>query len=104
IEILYPKTDSVIDRTEDQTSTYLILGNTYKNSVLKKVLLLHEKDGSEVTKEVWTGEDDLLKVSAIQQNLGDLDLPNTYWFSALIEQEGHECLFDSGKFKINNNQ
>lgn len=26
IEILYPKTDSVIDQTEDQSTSYLILG------------------------------------------------------------------------------
>lgn len=59
---------------------FIIIGNTYTNNLLKKVLLLHEKDGSEITKEVWTGKDELLKVSAIQQDLSKLDLPNTYWF------------------------
>lgn len=34
IEILYPKTDSVIDRTEGQTSTYLILGKAKKGGLL----------------------------------------------------------------------
>jgi hypothetical protein len=48
---------------------------------LKEVLLLHEKDGKEVSKRVWIGQDNVLKVSAIQQDLNKLDdLPNTFWF------------------------
>lgn len=31
-------------------------------------------------------------------------ITNIYKYSVLIEQEGHECLFDSGRFKINSNQ
>ncbi|GAA5805771.1 hypothetical protein HPULCUR_011296 [Helicostylum pulchrum] len=100
IEILYPKTDSVIDQTEDQSTSYLILGNTVKASSLKKVLVLHEKEGKEVQEQVWIGQDDLLKVTAIQQDLSKLEVNNDYWFRVLVQQDNHECLFDSGKFKV----
>ncbi|GAA5816365.1 hypothetical protein MFLAVUS_009893 [Mucor flavus] len=100
IEILYPKTDSVIDQTEDQSTSYLILGNTVKASSLKKVLVLHEKDGIDVQEQVWIGQDDLLKVTAIQQDLSKLEINNDYWFRVLVQQDNHECLFDSGKFKV----
>jgi uncharacterized membrane protein len=60
-----------------------LLGNTLSNNILKKVDILYEKqDGNEqLSDTVWTGQDELLKVSAIQQDLNKLqDFPNTYWF------------------------
>lgn len=59
-------------------------GNTLDNSdsILTKVevLNINQQGGSEQSKQVWTGNDKLLKVSAIQQDLNKLDLPNTFWF------------------------
>ncbi|KAI8094535.1 hypothetical protein BDF21DRAFT_96646 [Thamnidium elegans] len=95
IEILYPKTDSVIDQTENQSTS-----NTVKTSSLKKVLVLHEKEGNEVEEQVWIGQDELLKVTAIQQDLSKLEVNNDYWFRVLVQQDNYECLFDSGKFKV----
>lgn len=63
---------------------FLYTGNTLDNSdsILTKVevLNINQQGGSEQSKQVWTGNDKLLKVSAIQQDLNKLDLPNTFWF------------------------
>lgn len=56
------------------------IGNMVKASSLKKVLVLHEKDGIDVQEQVWIGQDDLLKVTAIQQDLSKLEINNDYWF------------------------
>ncbi|KAI9345108.1 hypothetical protein BD770DRAFT_430563 [Pilaira anomala] len=95
VDILYPKTGSVIE----QTSSYLIFGNTLvKNKKLKKVLLLHEEQPEQ---EVWNGSDSLSKVTAVQQDLSNIKADDNYWYRVLIvEQDGDECLFDSGKFKV----
>jgi hypothetical protein len=66
----------------------LIIGNTGTSSSgtkLLKVLLLHSNSdtGQEISKDVWSGQDELLKVSVIQQDLTKLekqDLSNTFWF------------------------
>ncbi|KAG2203249.1 hypothetical protein INT46_009163 [Mucor plumbeus] len=109
IEVLYPKADSIIDRTKEQASTYLILGNTNENnnnkSKLTKVSLLHLNDkNQEIIQDIWTGQDELLKVSAIQQDLNKIkskDLPNTFWFRIFAQlYDGTQCQYESGKFKI----
>jgi hypothetical protein len=62
----------------------LIIGNTGSISTkLLRVVLLHSNNEKEISKDVWSGQDELLKVSAIQQDLTKLekkDLPNTFWF------------------------
>jgi hypothetical protein len=53
------------------------------NTRLKRVTLIcDDKQGDRITREVWSGDDALLKVSAIQQDLGKIeqDLPATFWF------------------------
>lgn len=105
LDVLYPKTDSIIDKTTEAQTIYLILGNTAssdKKNTLKEVLILHEKNGSEVSKQVWTGQDEISKVSAIQQDLSKLvDIPSTYWFRVSVEQDGTQCQLESGRFTIN---
>lgn len=62
------------------------IGNTGTSSTkLLKVLLLNanSETGQEILKDVWSGRDEMLKVSAIQQDLTKLerkDLANTFWF------------------------
>ncbi|CAO3654772.1 unnamed protein product [Mucor hiemalis] len=105
LDVLYPKTDSIIDKTAEGKTTYLILGNTAsisKKNNLKEVSILHENNGNEVSKQVWTGQDEISKVSAIQQDLSKLvDTPGTYWFRVSIEQDGTQCQLESGRFSIN---
>ncbi|RCI05494.1 hypothetical protein CU098_003465 [Rhizopus stolonifer] len=105
VEILYPKTDSIIERSQDGSSTYLLLGNTGSTeSSLLKVSLVHAEDQGDIEEEVWTGSDKLLRVSAVQHDLTKIDsksLPNTFWFRVLVNQHDVQCQLNSGKFKIN---
>lgn len=64
-----------------------LIGNTNDDNnkpKLTKVSLIHLDDkNQEVVQDVWTGQDEILRVSAIQQDLTKLktrDLPNTFWF------------------------
>ncbi|CAO0793151.1 unnamed protein product [Mucor circinelloides] len=110
IEVLYPKADSIIAQTKEQASTYLILGNTNDDNnkpKLTKVSLIHLDDkNQEVVQDVWTGQDEILRVSAIQQDLKKLktrDLPNTFWFRIFTQLDDSQCQYESGKFKITTN-
>ncbi|KAF1796321.1 hypothetical protein FB192DRAFT_1406390 [Mucor lusitanicus] len=90
IEVLYPKADAIIAQTKEQASTYLILGNTNDGDddnnkpTLTKVSLIHlDEKNQEVVQDVWTGRDEILRVSAIQQDLTKIkpgSVPNTFWF------------------------
>ncbi|KAL9555913.1 hypothetical protein MBANPS3_002131 [Mucor bainieri] len=104
IEVLYPKADAIIAQSKEQASTYLILGNTNDDDnnnkrTLTKVSLIHLDDkNQEVIQDVWTGQDEILRVSAVQQDLTKInprDVPNTFWF--------RQCQYESGKFKITTN-
>ncbi|CAO3616158.1 unnamed protein product [Mucor fragilis] len=111
IEVLYPKADSIIAQTKEQASTYLILGNTSDDDnnkpTLTKVSLIHLDDkNQEVIQDVWTGQDEILRVSAIQQDLTKIkprDVPNTFWFRIFTQLNGSQCQYESGKFKITTN-
>ncbi|OBZ89755.1 hypothetical protein A0J61_02181 [Choanephora cucurbitarum] len=106
IDILYPKSDSVVKRSQDETSTYLILGNTGDKDIsLSTVSLVYINPGTneEAVNETWSGSDKLLKASAIQQSLdglGEVDLPNTFWFRITANQPEGQCQLESDKFRI----
>ncbi|KAI8385782.1 hypothetical protein BD560DRAFT_384341 [Blakeslea trispora] len=106
IDILYPKSDSVVRRSQDETSTYLILSNTDDRDIsLSTVSLVYtnSETNGEAVNETWSGSDKLLKVSAIQQSLDGLEaanLPNTFWFRIVASQPEGSCQLESDKFRI----
>ncbi|EIE78154.1 hypothetical protein RO3G_02858 [Rhizopus delemar RA 99-880] len=68
VKIIYPKSSSVIKRNEE---IYIILGNSLKNKnyYLKQVNFISKNGTQEESNTVWTGHDELLKVSVVQHNL-----------------------------------
>ncbi|KAG1094797.1 hypothetical protein G6F42_018684 [Rhizopus arrhizus] len=87
-----------------------LIGNTNDDNnkpKLTKVSLIHLDDkNQEVVQDVWTGQDEILRVSAIQQDLKKLktrDLPNTFWFRIFTQLDDSQCQYESGKFKITTN-
>ncbi|KAG1438519.1 hypothetical protein G6F56_012619 [Rhizopus delemar] len=100
-KIIYPKSGSVFTKTKEESSLYMIMGNSLEKSYLKQVTLI--KNETQESNTVWTGHDELLKVSVVQQDLNktQLSLPNTFLFRALVEEDGRECQVESGWFEIN---
>ncbi|CEG80387.1 hypothetical protein RMATCC62417_14736 [Rhizopus microsporus] len=99
VKIIYPKPDSNI---QEQDLTYFILGNSEEKDAGYLVQVDIVQDTNKVV-NTWKGHDELLRVTAIQQDLSQLSKqasPNTFWFRATIEQDGRECQIESGKFKM----
>ncbi|KAI9016313.1 hypothetical protein CLU79DRAFT_764403 [Phycomyces nitens] len=99
IDVLYPSASTVVHQSEDQT-IYLILGNRIKNASLKEVSLVRNDNESNLTISVWTGDDEMSKITAVQQDLEQLGLPNHFWFRASVDQGGQSCQYESEIFEL----
>ncbi|KAG1446482.1 hypothetical protein G6F46_008881 [Rhizopus delemar] len=98
VKIIYPKSSSVIKRNEE---IYIILGNSLKNKnyYLKQVNFISKNGTQEESNTVWTGHDELLKVSVVQHNL-NTTTTGTFTLNAVIEENDRECQVESGSFEV----
>ncbi|KAF7728031.1 hypothetical protein EC973_006796 [Apophysomyces ossiformis] len=99
VDILYPTSNVAIDHHNEKTA-YLVLGSKVRHAKLKKVELVHKKGEKDVSKQVFKGTSGLNRILALQQDLSGLDLPNQFWFSVDVEQNGQTCRYQSQTFKI----
>ncbi|KAI9243218.1 hypothetical protein BY458DRAFT_530803 [Sporodiniella umbellata] len=96
LHMIYPKEGSSF-RLE-KGSIYMVMGNG--DGFLTQVTLV-ESD-TQKSNTVWTGRDELSKVSVVQHDLSKLQLGSstTFQFRVLAEENGRTCRIDSAKFTL----
>ncbi|ORZ18925.1 hypothetical protein BCR42DRAFT_411860 [Absidia repens] len=108
VHVLYPTDRSIVDDNVDPTA-YVVIKNEHSSLSYMKTLLVHKqkKNGWYLSKQIWNDHEDqehknLAQVTAVQYNLDELktDLPDQYWYSAQIDQDGVECWVESQHFDI----